>query len=125
MFKALLLEKTEAGFTAGVKLVDEAQLPEGDVLVAPSHSTLNYKDGLAITQRGPVVRAWPMVAGIDGAGTVIESSHPQWQPGDRFIHNGWGTGTLGVNYIPNATDPAKSFDEAGLTWIQAGKLLYR
>ncbi|MFM9914237.1 MAG: MDR family oxidoreductase [Rhizobacter sp.] len=92
MFKALLLEKTDAGFTAAVKLVDEARLPEGDVLAAISHSTLNYKDGLAITQRGPVVRAWPMVAGIDGAGTVIESSHPRWKAGDRFIHNGWGLG---------------------------------
>ncbi len=92
MFKALLLEKSDAGFTASVKAVDEAQLPEGDVLGAISHSTLNYKDGLAITQRGPVVRNWPMVAGIDGAGTVIESSHPDWKPGDRFIHNGWGLG---------------------------------
>ncbi|MDL2339117.1 MAG: oxidoreductase, partial [Pseudomonadota bacterium] len=85
MFKALLLEKSDAGFTASVKSVDEAQLPEGDVLARIAHSTLNYKDGLAITQRGPVVRAWPMIAGIDGAGTVIESSHPQWKPGDRFI----------------------------------------
>ena len=92
MFNALLLEKSEAGFTASVKPVDEAQLPEGDVLAAISHSTLNYKDGLAITQRGPVVRSWPMVAGIDGAGTVLESSHPMWRPGDRFIHNGWGLG---------------------------------
>ena len=92
MFKALLLEKTDAGFSAAVKSVDEALLPEGDVLAAISHSTLNYKDGLAITQRGPVVRAWPMVAGIDGAGTVLESRHPQWKPGDRFIHNGWGLG---------------------------------
>ena len=92
MFKALLLEKPDAGFTASVKSVDEAQLPEGDVLAAVSHSTLNYKDGLAITQRGPVVRAWPMVAGIDGAGTVLESSHPRWLPGDRYIHNGWGLG---------------------------------
>lgn len=92
MFKALLLEKSDAGFTAGVQSIDEARLPEGDVLASISHSTLNYKDGLAITQRGPVVRTWPMVAGIDGAGTVLESSHPDWKPGDRFIHNGWGLG---------------------------------
>jgi acrylyl-CoA reductase (NADPH) len=92
MFKALLLEKSDAGFTAAVKSVDASQLPIGDVLARITHSTLNYKDGLAITQRGPVVRAWPMVAGIDGAGTVLESSHPQWQPGDQFIHNGWGLG---------------------------------
>jgi len=92
MFKALLLEKSGAGFTASLRSLDEGQLPEGDVLAAISHSTLNYKDGLAITQRGPVVRSWPMVAGIDGAGTVLESSHPRWLPGDRFIHNGWGLG---------------------------------
>jgi acrylyl-CoA reductase (NADPH) len=92
MFKALLLEKNEAGFRAGITVVDEAALPEGDVLVQVEHSTLNYKDALAITNRGPVVRAWPMVAGIDGAGTVLESTHPAWKPGDRFVHNGWGVG---------------------------------
>lgn len=92
MFKALLLEKTDAGTSASVQSVDESRLPEGDVLAAISHSTLNYKDGLAITGRGPVVRAWPMVAGIDGAGTVLESSHPDWQAGDHFTHNGWGLG---------------------------------
>jgi acrylyl-CoA reductase (NADPH) len=92
MFKALLLEKTEAGFQAGIRQVDESRLPEGDVLVAVEHSTLNYKDGLAITNRGPVVRSWPMVAGIDGAGHVLESSHALWKPGDHVIHNGWGVG---------------------------------
>jgi len=92
MFKALLLEKDESGFRAGVRPVDEAGLPEGDVRAAIAHSTLNYKDGLAITNRSPVVRTWPMVAGIDGAGTVLESSHPEWKPGDRFVHNGWGLG---------------------------------
>ena len=92
MFKALLLEKDESGFRAGIREVDEASLPEGDVLIAVEHSTLNFKDGLAITNRGPVVRHWPMVAGIDAAGRVLESSHPQWKPGDRVIHNGWGVG---------------------------------
>ena len=92
MFKALLLEKDESGFRAGVRPVDEAGLPDGDVRAAIAHSTLNYKDGLAITNRSPVVRTWPMVAGIDGAGTVLESSHPEWKPGDRFVHNGWGLG---------------------------------
>ena len=92
MFKALLLEKTDAGFRAGVRDVDEVALPEGDVLIEVAHSTLNYKDGLAITNRGPVVRSWPMVAGIDGAGRVLESSHPQWQAGDVVVHNGWGVG---------------------------------
>ncbi len=92
MFKALLLQKSDVGVHASIESVDEASLPDGDVLVAISHSTLNFKDGLAITGRGPVVRSWPMVAGIDGAGTVIESSHPDWQPGDAVIHNGWGVG---------------------------------
>lgn len=92
MFKALLLEKDEAGFRAGLRDVDEASLPEGDVLLGVEYSTLNFKDGLAITNRGPVVRHWPMVAGIDGAGTVLESTHPSWKPGDKVIHNGWGVG---------------------------------
>ena len=92
MFKALLLEKDESGFRAGVRSVDESALPEGDVRAEVSHSTLNFKDGLAITNRSPVVRTWPMVAGIDGAGTVLEASHADWKAGDRFIHNGWGLG---------------------------------
>lgn len=92
MFKALLLEKSEGGVQAAVRPVDEAGLPEGDVLLRVEHSSLNYKDALAITHRGPVVRAWPMVAGIDGAGTVLESSHAAWKPGDRVILNGWGVG---------------------------------
>lgn len=92
MFQALLLEKDEAGFRAGLHTLDEAQLPAGDVLVRVAWSTLNYKDALAITHRAPVVRQWPMVAGIDGAGEVIESTHPDWKPGDAFIHNGWGVG---------------------------------
>ena len=92
MFKALLLEKNEAGFSARVQPVHEERLPAGDVLAQVACSTLNYKDGLAITNRGPVVRQWPMVAGIDGAGTVLESTHPAWKPGDAFVHNGWGVG---------------------------------
>jgi acrylyl-CoA reductase (NADPH) len=92
MFKALLLEKGDDGVRAGIREIDEAGLPEGDVLLRIEHSTLNYKDALAITNRGPVVRTWPMVAGIDGAGSVLESAHPAWQPGDRVILNGWGVG---------------------------------
>ena len=91
MFKALLLENTE-GFSASVKQLDESLLPAGDVHVAVAYSTLNYKDGLAITNKSPVVRLWPMVAGIDGAGVVTQSSHPAWQVGDAVIHNGWGVG---------------------------------
>lgn len=93
MFKALMLEKDDAGFRASVKGdVDEASLPEGDVLVRIEYSTLNYKDGLAITNRSPVVRSFPMVAGIDGAGTVLSSSHPEWRAGDAFVMNGFGIG---------------------------------
>ena len=92
MFKALLLEKDDAGFRAAVRGVDEAGLPEGDVTVRVEYSTLNYKDALAITNKSPIVRSWPMVAGIDGAGTVLASSHPAWQAGDRVVHNGWGVG---------------------------------
>jgi acrylyl-CoA reductase (NADPH) len=91
MFKALLLENAD-GFKASVGQVDEAQLPEGDVTVSVAYSTLNFKDGLAITNKSPVVRSWPMVAGIDGAGTVLESTHPLWKVGDKFVHNGWGIG---------------------------------
>ena len=91
MFRALLLEKTD-GFKASIQSLEESLLPASDVLVAPDYSSLNYKDGLAITNKGPVVRNWPMVAGIDGAGTVLESSHAGWRAGDRFVHNGWGVG---------------------------------
>ena len=92
MFRALMLEKDDAGFRASVRDADESRLPEGDVLVAIECSTLNYKDALAITNRSPIVRSWPMVAGIDGAGTVLASTHPDWHAGDPFVHNGWGVG---------------------------------
>ena len=91
MFNALLLEK-EPTFQASVQSVDESRLPEGDVHVKVAYSTLNYKDGLAITNKSPVVRHWPMVAGIDGSGTVLESQHPDWKAGDAFVLNGWGVG---------------------------------
>ena len=91
MFKALLLDNAN-GFQATLQDLDESQLPAGDVTVALQYSTLNYKDGLALCNKGPVVRNWPMVAGIDGAGTVLESSHPAWKVGDAFVHNGWGVG---------------------------------
>jgi acrylyl-CoA reductase (NADPH) len=92
MFQALLLEKNDTGFSASLRELDESQLPAGDVTVAVEYSSLNFKDGLAITNRSPVVRSWPMVAGIDGAGTVIASSHARFKPGDKVIHNGWGVG---------------------------------
>jgi len=92
MFKALLLEKDALGFRAELASLQESRLPAADVLVQPTFSTLNYKDALALTNRAPVVRQWPMVPGIDGAGTVLESSHPDWHAGDAFVHNGWGVG---------------------------------
>ncbi|MEI7530727.1 MAG: MDR family oxidoreductase [Betaproteobacteria bacterium] len=91
MFKALVLRNQDL-FSAQVEDLEESQLPLGDVLVDIKYSTLNYKDGLAITNKAPVVRTWPMVAGIDGSGTILESSHPNWKAGDQFIHNGWGVG---------------------------------
>jgi acrylyl-CoA reductase (NADPH) len=98
MFKAIRLDKSDAGFQAGVVELDEASLPAlpagHGVIVAPQWSTLNYKDGLALTHRSPVVRRWPMVPGIDGAGTVVKSDHPAWKAGDRFIVNGWGIGEV-------------------------------
>lgn len=81
MFDALVLEKND-DFNASVRQVDDSFLPDGDVTVDIHYSTLNYKDGLAITNRSPVVRDWPMVAGIDGAGIVRASENPAWRPGD-------------------------------------------
>lgn len=92
MFKAILIEKTDAGQTVQVTQIDESQLPPGDVTVQVDCSTLNFKDGLAITGRSPVVRSFPMVPGIDFAGTVIESQNPAWKNGDQVILNGWGVG---------------------------------
>jgi acrylyl-CoA reductase (NADPH) len=92
MFKGILIEKDDAGYRATQMDLDEARLPEGDVTVRVSHSTLNYKDALAITGKVPVVRTFPMVPGIDLAGTVEHSSHPDYKAGDAVILNGWGVG---------------------------------
>lgn len=92
MFRAILIDKDDHGYRASVQQLDEARLPAGDVLVRVSHSTLNYKDALAITGKGPVVRQFPMVAGIDLAGVVEESSHPEFKAGDAVLLNGWGVG---------------------------------
>jgi acrylyl-CoA reductase (NADPH) len=91
-FKAIVIEKTEGGQKVGLTDFDEANLMEGDVTVRVEWSTLNYKDGLAVTGKAPVVRRWPMIAGIDLAGTVESSSHPDWKAGDKVILNGWGLG---------------------------------
>ena len=92
MFKGILINKDEAGYRAAVQDIDQALLPEGDVTVRVDWSTLNYKDGLAITGKSPVVRRFPMVPGIDFAGSVTASSHPDWKVGDQVILNGWGVG---------------------------------
>jgi acrylyl-CoA reductase (NADPH) len=91
-FRAVRIDKAEKGTTAALVQFDEADLMEGDVTVRVEWSTLNYKDGLALTGRSPVVRRFPMIAGIDFAGTVESSSHPNWKPGDKVIGNGWGMG---------------------------------
>lgn len=92
MFSAILIDKNEAGQRVAISQVDESQLPEGDVTIDVAFSTLNYKDGLAITGRSPVVRKFPMAPGIDLAGTVRESQHPDWKAGDKVVLNGWGVG---------------------------------
>ena len=92
MFKGILIEKDDSGYRAAVQELDENQLPEGDVMVRVSHSTLNYKDGLAITGRGPVVRKFPLVPGIDLVGTVEQTSNPSYKVGDQVVLNGWGVG---------------------------------
>ncbi|MEM6616927.1 MAG: MDR family oxidoreductase [Pseudomonadota bacterium] len=91
-FKAVLIEKTDDGQSIGFKDLTEADLMDGDVTVRVSHSTINYKDGLAVTGKAPVVRRWPMVPGIDFAGVVESSTHADWKAGDAVLLNGWGTG---------------------------------
>ena len=92
MFKALVLSKAGDEVTAAIEQVDEASLPEGDVTVAVEASTLNYKDGLIVRNKASLVRAFPHVPGVDFAGTVVESSHPEYRAGDAVILTGWGVG---------------------------------
>ncbi|SCB55646.1 putative quinone oxidoreductase, YhdH/YhfP family [Bradyrhizobium shewense] len=91
-FKAIRIDKADKGTTAALTQFDEAELMDGDVTVRVEWSTLNYKDGLALTGKAPVVRRFPMIAGIDFAGTVEQSSHPQWKAGDKVVCTGWGMG---------------------------------
>jgi acrylyl-CoA reductase (NADPH) len=91
-FQAIVIRKTDSGQDIGLESFDEHDLMEGDVTVRPEWSTVNYKDGLAVTGKAPVVRRFPMVPGIDLAGTVEASTHPDWKPGDQVILNGWGVG---------------------------------
>src|SRR5512137_6124 len=92
MFKAIVIEKDDAGYRAGVKEVDDSALPAGEVTVRVEYSTINYKDGLAITGKSPVVRKFPLHAGIDFAGVVEASDDARYRPGDRVLLNGWGVG---------------------------------
>ena len=91
-FKAIVIDKAEAGQTVQLTDFDDKDLMDGDVTVRIEYSTVNYKDGLAVTGKAPVVRRFPMIAGVDFAGTVESSSHPAWKPGDKVILNGWGLG---------------------------------
>jgi acrylyl-CoA reductase (NADPH) len=91
-FKAIVVEKGEGGQSVAVRDFDESELMDGDVTVRVTHSTVNYKDGLALTGKAPVVRRFPMIPGIDFAGVVESSSHSDFKPGDAVILNGWGTG---------------------------------
>jgi acrylyl-CoA reductase (NADPH) len=91
-FRAIRIDKADKGSTAALAQFDEAELMEGDVTVRVEWSTLNYKDGLALTGQAPVVRRFPMIAGIDFAGTVEQSSNPRWKAGDQVVCTGWGMG---------------------------------
>ncbi|HTZ00967.1 MAG TPA: MDR family oxidoreductase [Xanthobacteraceae bacterium] len=91
-FEAIVIDKTDAGQTVRLADFDEKDLMDGDVTVRVAYSTVNYKDGLAVTGKAPVVRRFPMIAGVDFAGTVETSTHPAWKPGDQVILNGWGLG---------------------------------
>ena len=92
MFSAIVIDKTDDVQSVALKQVDEAQLPEGDVMIDVAFSTLNYKDGLAITGKSPIARKFPMVPGIDLVGTVRDSSNADWKAGDQVVLNGWGVG---------------------------------
>lgn len=92
MFNAIMIDKTETEQTVGLKTLEESALPEGDVMVDIDYSTINYKDALAVTNSAPIARTYPLVPGIDFAGTVTSSSHADYKAGDKVILNGWGVG---------------------------------
>src|SRR5262245_12592896 len=91
-FKAIVVDKSDGGQKVRRTDLGDADLTDGEVTVRVEWSTVNYKDGLALTGKAPVVRRFPMIAGIDFAGTVESSTHPQWKPSDRVILTGWGLG---------------------------------
>ncbi|WP_287885664.1 MULTISPECIES: acrylyl-CoA reductase (NADPH) [Paracoccus] len=92
MFDAILIDKDESGYSARLAQLDDDALPEGDLTVAVEWSTMNYKDALALTGKSPVVRRFPMVPGIDFAGTVVQSGSDAFRPGDKVVHTGFGMG---------------------------------
>ena len=100
MFQGILITKTDAGQSAALATLDEAALPEGDVLIDTDYSTLNFKDALAITGKLPIVRSFPMVPGIDLAGTIVQSGHADWKAGDKVVLNGWGVGEAHWGGLP-------------------------
>ncbi|MFN0191587.1 MAG: MDR family oxidoreductase [Aestuariivirga sp.] len=91
-FRALIVDKTDGGQTVGIRDMTEDELMEGDVTIEVSHSSVNYKDGLALTGKAPIIRRFPLIPGVDFAGTVRDSSHPSWKKGDKVILGGWGVG---------------------------------
>src|SRR6202050_1515691 len=122
MINAILIERDPPPYRASLKKIDESQLPAADVTVRVEYSTLNYKDALAITGKGPVVRQFPMVPGIDFAGTVEHSSHPSYKSGDKVVLNGWGVGESHLGGLSHLA-PLKAFwwipSPAALTARQA------
>jgi acrylyl-CoA reductase (NADPH) len=121
-FKALVVTKPDTGYTCQFVDFDEQDLMDGDVTVRVTHSTVNYKDGLAITGKVPVVRRFPMIPGVDFAGEVIRSSHKDWKAGDHVILNGWG---LGETHLGAYAEKARVSGDwlvavpAGMTHAQA------
>ncbi|MEG0277678.1 MAG: MDR family oxidoreductase [Morganella sp. (in: enterobacteria)] len=121
MFNCILIDNTD-GYTAKMAQMDESQLPDHNVTVQIDYSTLNYKDGLAITGKGPVVRSFPMIPGIDFAGTVTESSSEHYKVGDKVILNGWSVGEKywgGLSQVAKVKDSWLTRLPAGLTTKQA------
>ena len=111
-FKALLASKTDAGMNIAWQELGEADLMDGDVSVRVSHSTINYKDGLAITGKAPVMRRWPMIPGIDFAGVVVSSSNAEFRNGDAVILNGWGVGETHSCRSPPRSQPPRPWRSA-------------
>jgi len=101
-FKAIVITKADGGTAAALADFDETDLMEGDVTLRPEYSTVNYKDGLAITGKAPVVRRFPMIAGVDAAATVVASDHRAWKAGDKVLLNGWGCGETHLGNLAEA-----------------------